>query len=87
MKRMASPPTSPTHAKRRKSEYHTGSAIPVNLKGMKAQDREKEKDKDAEGDGGEGDEEAVLMEEDDYATQSRYQGQAKQNLRCVLRRG
>lgn len=55
---------------------------------MKAQDNLNDagggKD-DADGEGGENDEDAVLMEEDDYATQAGWQGLAKQNLRYVFR--
>ncbi|KAG9025758.1 hypothetical protein FRB95_009802 [Tulasnella sp. JGI-2019a] len=73
--------------KRRKSEHHLASAIPVHLKGMKAQDHNDtgaggKDDPDAEG--GEGDEDAVVMEEDDYATQAGWQGLAKQNLKVLM---
>lgn len=51
---------------------------------MKAQDHDMRTGKDdGDGEGGEGDEDAVVMEEDDYATQAGWQGKAKQNLKYV----
>lgn len=72
-------------SKRRKSEHH--SAVPVNLKGMKATNASNVQDtvdaNGGDGDGADGEEEAVVMEEDDYATQAGWQGLAKQNLKYV----
>lgn len=55
----------------------------MNLKGMKAQDKDRGAKNDADGDGADVEEEAIVMEEDDYATQAGWQGKAKQNLKYV----